>query len=75
MSWCSSQSQPLHRGADLILGKLINVVLTVVLTMIFNITVVLIAKMIKRLELFPKAFFLVLMGTRTAVVINAGETC
>lgn len=43
--------------------------------MIFNIAVVLIAKMIKRLKLLPKAMFLVFLGTRTAVVINIGETC
>lgn len=66
--WCSTQSRPLHRQIYLILGKLINVILTVVLTVIFNIAAGLIAKMIKKLKWLPQAGFLVIMGTRAAVV-------
>lgn len=40
--------------------------------MVFNIAVVLTAKVIRRLKLLPKAMFIVIMGTRIVVVTAHG---
>lgn len=67
-SW-STQPSSWHIEAYLIPDRLSKVILPVALTIIFKIPD-LIAKVIERLKLLPRAMFLVIMGTMPAVVTS-----